>query len=190
MKKMDDEKQSLQATAATEVEPLVPVEQTTVSPEEWEELKAKATKADENWERLVRTTADFDNYRKRAIREKQDAVRYANESLLEKLTPVLDAFDKAISPTQPAGPDSTGAFQAGVHMIYQQLKSVLTDAGLEEVDATGKEFDPNFHEAVSQVPTSDVPEGRVVQQLRKGYRLRDRLLRPATVIVASQPAAK
>jgi molecular chaperone GrpE len=75
-------------------------------------------------------------------------------------------------------------------MIQQQLKSALTEAGLEEVEASGKPFDPNLHEAVSQQETPDVPEGRVTQQLRKGYRLRERLLRPATVIVAKKPAAQ
>ena len=74
-------------------------------------------------------------------------------------------------------------------MIHAQLKSVLTDAGLEEVDATGRPFDPNLHEAVSQQESSEVAEGNVLQQLRKGYRLRERLLRPATVIVAKKPAA-
>ena len=74
-------------------------------------------------------------------------------------------------------------------MIHQQLKNVLAEAGLEEVDATGKTFDPNLHEAVSQQETADVPEGQVVQQLRKGYKLRDRLLRPASVVVAKHPTA-
>ena len=73
-------------------------------------------------------------------------------------------------------------------MISQQLKNVLAEAGLEEVDATGKPFDPNLHEAVSQRETTEAPEGQVIQQLRKGYKLRDRLLRPATVVLAKQPA--
>jgi molecular chaperone GrpE len=72
-------------------------------------------------------------------------------------------------------------------MVFQQLKRVLTEAGLEEVDATGKAFDPNLHEAISQQPSAEVPEGQVVQQVRKGYRLHDRLLRPASVVVAAPP---
>jgi molecular chaperone GrpE len=76
-----------------------------------------------------------------------------------------------------------------VTMIHQQLRKVLQEAGLEEVDATGKPFDPNLHEAVSQQETADVPEGQVLQQLRMGYKLRDRLVRPATVVVAKKPAA-
>jgi molecular chaperone GrpE len=78
--------------------------------------------------------------------------------------------------------------QSGIAMIQQQLKSALLETGLEEIDATGKPFDPMLHEAVSQQETTDAPEGHVLQQLRKGYKLRDRLLRPAAVIVAKKPA--
>ena len=74
-------------------------------------------------------------------------------------------------------------------MVYNQLKSALTDAGLEEIDARGKPFDPNLHEAVSQQESADVPEGHVAQQIRKGYKYRQRLVRPAGVIVAKKPAA-
>jgi molecular chaperone GrpE len=79
--------------------------------------------------------------------------------------------------------------QAGIAMIQQQLKGVLAEAGLEEIDANGKPFDPTLHEAVSQLETADAPEGQVVQQIRKGYKLRDRLLRPAAVVVAKKPSA-
>ena len=89
---------------------------------------------------------------------------------------------------QNAGDDKLSSLQAGVAMIQQQLKTVLTEAGVEEIDAAGKPFDPTLHEAVSQRETSEIPEGQVFQQLRKGYKLRDRLLRPATVIVAKKPA--
>jgi molecular chaperone GrpE len=175
-------------TSATP-EPLVPVEPATVTAEQLDELKQRAGKADEHWERLVRTTADFDNFRKRATREKQEAIRFANESLMEKLLPVLDSFEMALSAANQSGPAGLESLQAGINLVQQQLRTVLTDAGLEEVDATGKMFDPNLHEAVSQQETTDAPEGQVVRQLRKGYRLKDRLLRPATVIVAKQPAA-
>ena len=172
------------------VEPLVQIESATINPEQLEELKSRAAKADENWERLVRTSADFDNFKKRAAREKQEGIRYANEGLLEKLVPVLDNFDAALAAVQTGSTDSTTAqsLQTGVAMIFQQLKKVLTDAGLEEVNATSQKFDPNLHEAVSQQESKEVPEGQVLQQLRKGYKLRDRLLRPATVVVAKKPA--
>jgi len=81
------------------------------------------------------------------------------------------------------------SWQAGVAMIQEQLKTVLADTGVEEIDAAGKPFDPNLHEAISQQESAEVPEGVVLQQLRKGYKFKDRLLRPATVIVAKKPAS-
>ena len=159
------------------------------TPQQLEDLKAQAAKAVEHWDRLLRTTADFDNFKKRAAREKQEAIKYANESLLQKLLPALDSLDMALAAAQAASPEAGQSLQAGVNMISQQLKAVLAEAGLEEVDAAGMPFDPHLHEALSQQETPEVPEGQVVQQLRKGYRLRGRLLRPASVVVAKQPAA-
>ncbi len=150
-------------------------------------LKAKAAKADEHWDRVVRMTADFDNYKKRAAREKQDAIRYANESLLEKLIPVLDNFEAAIAAAGNSSGNSD-SLKTGVQMIHSQLKSAMTDSGLEEIDALNQKFDPNWHEAVSQQESTEAEEGQVIQQLRKGYKLRDRLVRPATVIIARKPA--
>jgi molecular chaperone GrpE len=158
-----------------------------LTPGEVEQLKARAAKADENWERFVRMTADFDNYKKRAARERQEAISFANENLLSKLVPVLDAFEMAMAATN--NESSAKSLQAGVQMISNQLKSVLAEAGLEEIDANGKPFDPNLHEAVSQQESADVPEGQVIRQIRKGYKFRNRLMRPAGVIVAKMPAA-
>lgn len=158
------------------------------TPEEIADLKTRAARADENWERLLRVTADLENFKKRAAREKQDAIKFANESLIQRLIPVLDNFDMAMVAVQSA-PEAAQSLQSGITMIHQQLKSALAETGLEEVDAAGKPFDPNLHEAVSQQETKDVPEDHVVQQLRKGYKLRERLLRPATVIVAKKPSA-
>ena len=183
-----NDNQSATSEGGEQPEPVLMVDSSTINPEQLEELKEQAAKADENWERLLRTTADFDNFRKRATREKQEAIKYANEGLLSKLVTVLDSFDKALAATQNAQGEGVQSLQAGVSMIQQQFKGVLMEAGLEEIDATGKAFDPNFHEAVSQQESAEVPEGTVVMQLRKGYKLRDRLIRPATVIVAKQPS--
>jgi molecular chaperone GrpE len=169
-------------------EPLAPVGPEALTVEQLDELRERAAKAEENWDRLLRTTADFDNFRKRAAREKHDAIRFAGESLLTKLVPVLDAFDMALAAAQNSKGETAQSLQTGVNMVYQQLKGALVEAGLEEIDATGMTFDPNFHEAVGQKETADMPEGQVVQQLRKGYKLRERLLRPATVIVAKHPS--
>ena len=176
------------APLATEELPSA-VELGTLSAEQFEELKARAAKADEYWDRLLRTTADFDNFKKRAARDRQDSIKFANESLMQRLIPVLDNFEMAQAAAQTTASDGVKSLQDGIAMIYQQLRGVLTDAGLEEVDASGKPFDPNFHEAVSQQESAEVPEGQVLQQLRKGYKLRERLLRPATVVVAKKPAA-
>lgn len=181
MSKTEVESSTSETTAA-------PVEAAALSPEQIADLQTAAAKADENWERLLRTTADFDNFKKRAAREKIEAAQYANYSLIQKLLPVLDNFEMALAAAQNAGGDKLGSLQSGVQMIQQQLRSALAEAGLEEIDAAGKPFDPNFHEAISQQESAAVPEGNVLQQLRKGYRLKDRLLRPATVIVAKKPA--
>jgi molecular chaperone GrpE len=174
-------------SAGTEpVEALVPENLTL---EQLDDLKARAGRADENWDRLLRTTADFDNFKKRAAREREEAVKFANESLIKKLVTVLDNFDMALAAAGQQPAEASHSLQSGVAMIQQQLRKVLQEAGLEEVDATGKVFDPNWHEAVSQQDSTEVPEGSVLQQLRRGYKLRDRLIRPATVVVARKPAA-
>jgi molecular chaperone GrpE len=161
----------------------------TLSPAQLEDLKARAAKADDHWQLALRTAADLDNYKKRAAREREDAIKFANESLIKRLVPVLDSFDAAMAATNQAQGGSVQSLQTGMNMILQQLRSALAESGLEEVDANGKAFDPNFHEAISQQESADIPEGQVLQQLRKGYKLRDRLIRPSSVVVAKKPAA-
>jgi molecular chaperone GrpE len=151
------------------------------------DLRERAAKADENWERFVHLTADFDNYKKRAARERQDAVTFANESLLKNLIPTLDAFEMALAAAKPD--PASQSLREGIVMVSNQLKSTLAQAGLEEIDATGAVFDPASHEALSQQENGEVPEGRVLQQIRKGYKFHNRLIRPAGVIVAKKPAA-
>ena len=170
----------------------------TLSPEQIQDLKNRAAKADENWDRLLRTTADFENFKKRAARERVESAQYASFSLLQKLLPVLDHLEMALAAAQTATAarqndpaaqgDKLAALQSGVLMIQQQFKSALVETGLEEIDAAGKPFDPNFHEAISQQESAEKPEGSVLQQVRKGYKLKDRLLRPAAVVVARKPA--
>jgi molecular chaperone GrpE len=151
------------------------------------ELKEQAGKAAQYYDQLVRTMADMENFKKRAARERQDAIKYANEALLESIIPVLDNFEAALAAAN-APNTSVQSLQSGVNMIQTQLKSAMSEAGLEEIDAAGRPFDPNIHEAISQQETDEVPEGQVVQQVRKGYKLKERLLRPASVIVAKKTA--
>jgi molecular chaperone GrpE len=161
------------------------------TPEQWAALEERAAKANEHWDRLLRTTADLENFKKRAARERVEAAQSAGAALVQKLLPVLDHFEMAQAAVQTTDvpPGGIESLQAGIAMIQQQLKGILAESGLEEIDASGKLFDPTLHEAVSQLETTEVPEDRVIQQIRKGYKLRDRLLRPAAVIVARKPSA-
>ena len=130
----------------------------------------------------IRSQADLDNYRKRATREREDAIRYANSSLLERLLPVLDNFELGLDAAkQTAGADS---ILQGLSMVQKQLQDFLKDSGVESIEAVGTPFDPNLHEAIGQEASAEVAEGTVLRQLRRGYKLRDRLLRPATVMVS------
>jgi molecular chaperone GrpE len=130
----------------------------------------------------LRSQADFENFRKRAAREKEDAVKYANAAFLERLIPILDNFELGLSAAR-SGTDNSPII-AGMDMVAKQLNDFLLSSGVEPVDGEGKPFDPNLHEAVAQEESADIAEGIVIRQLRKGYKLRDRLLRPATVVVS------
>ena len=179
-----------EGSAATET-PLETMATNVVPPgsEDLEALLTKAAKADEHWERILRMTAEMDNFKKRAARDRQEAIKFANENLLQKLLPTLDNFEMAMAAANSGSGATVESIRMGVAMILSQLRQVLGEAGLEEIDATGQPFNPAWHEAVSQQDSTEVPEGQVLQQVRKGYKLRERLLRAAAVIVARQPVA-
>ena len=157
------------------------------TPEELKELRQRATKAEEYYDRLQRQVAEADNLRKRLAKEKQDAIRYANESLIVELLPTMDSFEMAISAAENSDDNSIDSLKTGIEMIYTQIKRTLEEIGVTEIDATGQTFDPSLHEAMSRMKTDKAEEGTVLEQTRKGYRLRDRLLRAASVIVAAPP---
>ncbi|MEP6776876.1 MAG: nucleotide exchange factor GrpE [Chthoniobacterales bacterium] len=135
----------------------------------------------------LRTQADFENYKKRAAREKEDAVKYANSSLLERLIAIVDNFELGLSAARGEGESSP--ILSGMGIVLKQLTDFLTDNGLQPIDATAHKFDPNLHEAISHEPSDEVPEGIVIRQTRRGYRMKDRLLRPSSVVVSSGPSA-
>lgn len=134
----------------------------------------------------LRARADFDNYRKRAAREKEDAIRYANSSLLEQLLPVLDNFELGLEAAR--GATDGDAILQGLDMVRRQFADFLSGVGVEEIQTEGAEFDPNLMEAVGHEADKKVPEGHVLRRMRRGYKLRDRLLRPASVSVSKGPA--
>ncbi|HEY0257858.1 MAG TPA: nucleotide exchange factor GrpE [Candidatus Methylacidiphilales bacterium] len=139
-------------------------------------------------DRLLRGQADWDNARKRILKEKEDAVRYAGEALLERLLPVLDNFEMGIQAAKSA--TDARAIAQGFEMALAQLHQVLREAGVEAIDAVGHPFDPHRHEALGHQESTEHPEGYVLSQIRKGYKLKDRLLRPSSVFVAKTPETK
>jgi molecular chaperone GrpE len=134
----------------------------------------------------LRSQADFENYKKRAAREKEEAIKYANSSLLERLVPILDNFELGLTAARGEGEKSP--IFSGMSMVLKQLDDFLAENGVQPIDAEGKKFDPNLHEAIAHEPSADAAEGTVLRQTRRGYRLKDRLLRPSSVVVSSGPA--
>lgn len=142
----------------------------------------KVALADAN-DRNLRLMAEFDNYRRRTAKEQLELIETANGKLLEKLSEVQDNFERAFASENKA--QDLEAFEKGMQMIYNQFAKILTDAGLEQIDPTGAEFDPNMHEALMQQPSETVPEGHVVTVFQKGYKLKNKILKTAKVIVSS-----
>jgi len=134
----------------------------------------------------MRSQADFENYKKRSARDKEEAIKYANKSLLEKLVSVVDNFELGLEAAKGEGEKSP--IYSGMSLVLKQLQDFLTENGLQPIEAVGKKFDPNLHEAIAHQPSDDVPEEHVISQTRRGYRLKDRLLRPSAVVVSSGPA--
>ena len=134
-------------------------------------------------DRNLRLMAEFDNYRRRTAKEQLELIETANGKLLEKLSEVQDNFERAFASENKA--KDLEAFEKGMQMIYNQFAKILTDAGLEQIDPTGAEFDPNCHEALMQQPSETIPEGHVVAVFQKGYKLKNKILKTAKVIVSS-----
>jgi molecular chaperone GrpE len=132
----------------------------------------------------LRSQADFENYKKRAAREKEDAVKYANSSLLQRLVSILDNFELGLAAAKTEGKQSP--IYSGMVLVQKQLNDLLEENGLQAIEAEGKKFDPNLHEAIVH-EAGEAPEGTVIRQARRGYRFKDRLLRPARVVVSSGP---
>lgn len=146
------------------------------------ELQAEVSK----WKELaLRTAADFENYRKRMTRERSEALQYANSSLLESLLPVMDNYEMGLKAAQAAPTGDASAILLGMSMVLKQFQDLLKEHGVEPVPGEGAPFDPNQHEAVQQEASGSIPEGHVIRLIRPGYRLRDRLLRAAAVVVST-----
>ncbi len=149
------------------------------------ETATDAQRAEEHLRDLQRLAAEFSNYRKRVGAEKDEVVRYANANLIGRLLQVLDSFDRALE-SLPAELQHF-SWVDGIWLVERQMRAILEAEGLVPIAAVGKPFDPYEHEAVMHDETNEVPEGTVIAELQKGYKLHDRVIRPALVKVARAP---
>ncbi|KGX83732.1 nucleotide exchange factor GrpE [Pontibacillus marinus] len=136
---------------------------------------------DEYQQRLLRLQADYDNFRRRTQKERENDKKYRSQDLINELLPVLDNFERALQ--VEVKEDSAQNFVEGMNMVYRQLKDALTKEGVEEIPAQGEPFDPHMHQAVMQVEDENYDSNVVVEELQKGYKLKDRVIRPAMVKV-------
>jgi len=136
---------------------------------------------DEYYDRVLRLTAEFDNYRKRMDRERRETSERAAASFMEALLPIVDALERALEADAGPGAES---YRKGVEIIYKQLTEFLTRRGVTLMEVVGADFDPHIHQAVAYEPSPGAREGEVIEDMRRGYKLGDRLLRPAMVKVA------
>ena len=183
MQANNDPAQPLEATVASDAADTIseaPAADSAPALDPWDELEAEAAK----WKEIsLRTAAEMENLRKRTTREREDAIRYANQRLLEELLPVIDNFEMGM---QAASQDTKSMIYIGMDMVRRQLNEFLASQGVEEIPTTGQ-FDPNLHDAVAQEECAAGEEGRILKVTRRGFRLRDRLLRPASVVVSKVP---
>jgi len=147
-------------------------------------LEVKTAEAEENYDRLLRVSAEFENYKKRTAREMADFKKFANQSLLRELLPIIDNLELAIKAAAEAPDGKNACLLDGVELTRKEILKVFENFHVEPIDALGKPFDPNFHEAVMREESDEHPENTVVNELQKGYLMHDRLLRPSMVVVA------
>lgn len=175
-----DAEHELPASDGTEDQPAATQERH--GAEHVSEVDKLRAERDELVDRLARMQAEFDNARKRAAKEQQDYKDYALADAIKALIPVLDSFDRALQ-TSP----EKSEFHAGVELIHKQLQDALARIGVRPISAKGEQFDPRSHEAIEMVDTRDAKDHEVLEELQRGYKLKDRLLRPAMVKVARNP---
>ena len=147
-----------------------------------EELEKTKKEATENYDKYLRTSAEFENYKRRAIKERADAINYGNERLIKDILPIVDGLERALDHAYNS--EDFDAFVEGLRLIYDKLLVSLEKHGVERIDAAGKDFDPNFHEAMLQVETEEYENNKIVEELEKGYLLNGRLLRPAKAAIS------
>lgn len=155
-----------------------------------EQFRAAEVRAEENYDRLLRVTAEFENYQKRMEREMNDFRKFANESLIKDILPIVDNLERALEIPYENNESAFNGMREGVQMTLNGLQESLERFGVVSIDSLDKPFDPNFHQAVMQEESEGHPDNTVSKELQKGYVMRERLLRPAMVVVSKKPASK
>ena len=151
------------------------------------DLVAAQEEARNNWDLYLRERADMENLRKRHQRDREDAIRFANDRLLKEMIPVLDNLERAVSHAEQGENGQQGLLE-GVNMTISQFRKALEDFGVKPIQAVGAAFDPNLHQAMGQVESTDQAPNTVASEFQKGYLLHDRLLRPSLVMVTKAPS--
>lgn len=158
-------------------------ENNTAEPVAEESLQEQLAKCKNDFLYLL---ADFDNFKKNAIKERSELARFGSERLVRELLEVMDNFERALHAELKSGTAET--FKSGVEMIFSEMKLLLNKFGVTEIETKGKAFDPSLHEALSSEPTDEVPPGHISQVFKKAYKMHDRIIRPAQVVVSTEPA--
>jgi len=169
--------EAIVAEAEEETDPLQKLRQ---------EIVVAKEEAGKNWDLYLRERADLENARKRHQRDREEAIRFANDRLLREMIPVLDNLERAVGHAEQ-GDDDSQVLLEGVNMTINQFRKVLEDFGVKPINALGEDFDPNLHQAMGHVETTDQAPNTITSEFQKGYLLNDRLLRPSLVMVARAP---
>lgn len=182
MSRQEDLKEKSQKAAETQAAQPEDIQTSTGEPtceELAEQLKVQTAAAEDNFNRLLRLQADFENYKRRTLKEREDLLHYGTENLVCSLLPVLDNLERAI---QSQGGEE--GLLKGVEMVCQQFQEALKSQGVSKICAVGEQFDPNLHQAVMRLPSTEHPDNQIVEEFQTGYQLKDRVIRPSMVKVA------
>lgn len=183
-KEVTDEKIKERLNKSESHENKISDKEISIKENEYLQLKEKAAKAEENWDKYLRLQAEFDNVRKRFEKQQSDFIKYAKEEIIFEFLTVLDDLERTVDAAEK-GQEDFKAFLKGVELILAHLYEMLKKEGVGSIDAKGKKFDPNFHEALMQAEASGVAEGTVLEELQKGYTLNGRVIRTSKVKVAA-----
>ncbi len=168
--------------ASTENDELEPAEEERIEYVEKSKYEEVQSKADENYQKFLRAQADLDNFRRRTRTEREEAAKYASLGLIDQLLPVVDNFERALASSQTN--QDFDSLAKGIDMVFRQMSQTLEQQGLKSIEVVGKPFNPEFHQAIMQVESDEFEEGMVVEEVQKGYFLKDKVLRPAMVKVS------